>query len=95
LLKWIEDSRENVRSDSNSTVNNLQPKPAALRIARTQLEPTIRRGELNGILDEIPEDLLQTSTVCSNAVFDRFELKLDSQVFSRDFVRTDSKGGMQ
>jgi hypothetical protein len=56
---------------------------------------TIRRRELDGIVDEIPEDLPQTRGVCSNAVSDRFELEAYREVFSRDFIRTDSKGGTE
>jgi len=59
-----------------------------------QLELTTRRGELDGILNQIPEDLLQARGVRSNAVSDRVKLNLDAQVFSGDVVRTDSKDGM-
>ena len=82
LLKRVEYSRKSVRSDANPAINDFQPKPAALRIIRTQGDLTIGRRKFDGILNEIPKDLLQTGSVRSNAVFDCFKFKLYRQVFS-------------
>ena len=62
LREWIEDVRQKIRGNPDPHVANRQDELATLGPDR-DLDPSVRRRELDGIGQEVTDDLLQPSRV--------------------------------
>src|SRR4029077_6367196 len=58
LLEGVEDPRQDLGLNPDSRVDHLEDPFRSRLISRANDDPAARRCELDGVLDEVPEDLL-------------------------------------
>src|SRR5690349_18677346 len=80
LFESIKDPGQRIWLDPNSGIYDLHTKSIIPVIGGGELESATRRREFHGVLNQVPEDLLQPCRICPETGFGRTKLQVDLQL---------------
>ena len=83
LFKGVEDPRLQFRRDTDAVIPNLDDDVMRRIIVRANCNRPFSRGELDRVVDQVPQNLLETRRVSPAMMFRRLQVAVHLQFFIR------------
>ena len=81
LPETLEELRQEFGGDTAPAVGHGDPR-VRLRALQAHVDPPARRGELDGVRDQVPEDLLQARRVAQDGAGERLQRRRQRQALA-------------